>query len=232
VGYIVTSLISLWLFLFILLFQLQNRMDGVVRLLPAIVLILSSFALLLFSRRIVDPRLRKENAAYFLFLAVMGGSFVRGWGEVGVVKIVTFFLVLVASALVVSLLARRIGTSFSNRMGFEVFCYPLLGYICVSVVLYVLGFKEEWTKNLLVDYSSGSARMLSAIGVQFARVQFYFSNGVNSFSPVAGMAILMSHAFYKDNKFISVVLICVASVTLMMVDGRGAMLYIAVTLFW
>lgn len=106
-------------------------------------------------------------------------------------------------------------------------------YVAVNLALYFVGIRKSWADQFIVDYDSGRAVMLGAIGYSVERAYFMLSNGINSYGGVSGVLLGLSIILFRRTKwaFFSFV---AAAITCLLIDSRSAILFciLAVLISW
>ena len=220
-------------------YQLSLQFSGIGRILPFSIWF--AFVLLFFVR---VKSLRIPTTPYFfltlILLFILFVMFLRSDAEQYLARLLVFIAMAMATFLLAwaSVLNRKNlfrGDVFAERADVKlvtiVFLSPIVSYIIISLVLFALGIKGGWGEHLVVDLGSGEAKLLALVGVNIERVRFYLSNGVNAFSPVAGLGLVFGYFYRKRYLPIGVLIMGVSMLSLLFTDGRGALLYSALAIF-
>lgn len=110
-------------------------------------------------------------------------------------------------------------------------------YLVINVVLFLFGFQTErgYGEGGL-GISSHPSVMLGYLGIEWSRVAFPFSMGINSIGGVAGLAVVFNLVLLRTKKpkmsrTASLFLAMIAISIIIMVDTRGPLLYASVAAF-
>lgn len=115
---------------------------------------------------------------------------------------------------------------------FEPFLWGPLIYIFISVGFYFLGVRFGNNADLRIQETQ-PAVMLQSMGININRVRFALSEGVNNFSPVAGLALIVSCfvIFLKKNLSIGIPAFLCSLLAIFLADGRAAIVYALLSFF-
>lgn len=102
-------------------------------------------------------------------------------------------------------------------------------YIFLNIALLFFGVKKSWADQFVVDYESGKAVMLGALGIDAERVYFLLSNGVNSYGAVTSLAMGVA-LIYLRRSLLFLVLFFLALATSLLIDSRSSFLFCGLAL--
>lgn len=122
---------------------------------------------------------------------------------------------------------------FGYEFALRLLLINVLIFVFSNLLLYFSGVKRSWGDQFVVDYGSGQALMLKALGFSLDRVHFILSAGVNSYSAIAALGLGLSVIICR---FGVVWFLCVLSsvVSILLIDSRSAILYcfLALAVSW
>ncbi len=131
---------------------------------------------------------------------------------------------------------RYIDQRFKDR--FDVYYYiiisPFFLFILTNLIFWSIGFKGTDEEGIDI----GNSVTLSYFGINYPRVKFPFTNGINSYGTLVGGVLTIQLVYFfvmKQRNLIGVAFIASSLLTLFLTDSRSAVVYpiiITALLFW
>ena len=132
----------------------------------------------------------------------------------------------IALAVMWAIILTGLPTVERMRIPGRVWWYGLQIFVLVNLIGFMLNIEPP--ENAYAD--SGDAKMLALLGLQFQRVLFPFSLGVNGFGVIAGLSTVIGCVFaYKSLGVLNTFLLFSSVVALALSDSRGAIVCTIIT---
>lgn len=202
-------------------FSLQTTIAGkVVALLPAIMAILLTVAQILselIKSKVLKLNFKDLKLNFFLIICLVFFGYTIFESDKGLAALSRLVLLLYAFALLFFI--KRFKTNSSKNYSIETLFFGLTFLVNLNFALCVMGITNDSNVTM-------KATILTNLGFDFDRVFFFFSYGVNSYGPFAGLSLLAGIFLYKVKrgflwKSYSFISIQFSLLSILFVDSRG-----------